>query len=157
MTLAHLSIDAQNPQHIAGILAQIMAGTAMPFPPCPGAFVAFDHADDGIGIEVYPLGTQVQRGPDQIAFVQGPKDTASQASHVCLTSPLTQQELLDIGTQNGWTARVCNRGPFKCVEIWLEDRVLVEALDPDMAEDYHRNMTAAQWRAMFGLPPGKGD
>ena len=154
MTLAHLSIDAQDPHHVAKVLAQIMGGTALPFPPCSGAFIAFDAADDGTAIEVYPAGTQVRRGPDQIAFDQGPVSNSPVATHVCLTSALSETQLLTIGSQNGWTARTCNRGPFSCVEIWLENRVLIEALDPGMTEDYRRNMSAAQWRAMFGLPPG---
>ncbi|WP_299048923.1 hypothetical protein [uncultured Tateyamaria sp.] len=151
MTLAHLSVDAENPEHVAGVLARIMGGTALPFPPCPGAFIAFDRSDDGTAIEVYPAGMQVQRGPDQIAFVQGPATSGAVASHVCLTSDLTEAQLLDIGTRNGWTARTCNRGPFSCVEIWLEDRVLIEALDPGMTQDYRQTMSAAQWRAMFGM------
>lgn len=151
MTLAHLSIDATDPQHVAQILAQIMGGDALPFPPCPGAFIAFDQAQDGTAIEVYPLGMQVQRGPEQIEFVQGPATSAPVASHICLTSDLTEAKLLDIGAQNGWTARTCNRGPFECVELWLENRVLIEVLDPTMAADYRPNMNATQWRAMFGL------
>ncbi|MEX0310828.1 MAG: hypothetical protein AB3N17_11370 [Tateyamaria sp.] len=153
MTLAHLSIDARDPEHVAAVLAQIMGGGALPFPPCPGAFIVFDATDDGTAIEIYPLGLQVQRGPDQIAFVQGPNSDTAVATHVCLTSALSEPQLLDIGTQTGWTARTCNRGPFECVEIWLENRVLIEVLDPDMTADYRENMSAAKWRAMFGIPP----
>ena len=151
MTLAHLSTDAADPEHVAHVLAQIMGGDALPFPPCPGAFIAFDAGDTGTAIEVYPLGMQVQRGPDQIAFVQGTPSTNAIAAHVCLASPLSEAQLLEIGAENGWTARTCNRGPFACVEIWLENRVLLEALDPAMTADYRRNMSAAHWRAMFGL------
>ncbi|WP_147113403.1 hypothetical protein [Tateyamaria sp. syn59] len=88
MTLAHLSIDAQNPQHVAGILARIMDGDALPFTPCPDAFIAFDAADGGTAIEVYPQGTEVQCGADQITFVQGRSDARPVATHVCLTSRL---------------------------------------------------------------------
>lgn len=151
MTLAHLSIDAQDPMHVADILSQIMGGAALPFPPCSGAFIVFGEADDGTAIEVYPLGTTVQQGPDQIAFVQGAANAHPMATHICLASPLTEGQLLDIGKQNNWTARTCNRGPFECVEIWLENRVLIEALDPGMTEDYRRNMTTAGWRGMFGF------
>lgn len=42
-------------------------------------------------------------------------------------------------------------GPFKCVEIWLEDRLLVEVLDLAMQRDKANGMTARNWRAMFGL------
>ncbi|APX14210.1 hypothetical protein [Tateyamaria omphalii] len=151
MTLAHLSIDAHDPQHVATVLAHVMGGTALPFPPCPGACIAFDAADDGTAIEVYPIGTHVQRGADQIAFAPGPLSDSPVATHICLTSALPEPQLLTIGAHNGWTARTCNRGPFSCVEIWLENRVLIEVLDPAMTEDYRQNMSAAQWRAMFGM------
>ncbi len=29
----HLSIDADDPRHVAGVLAELMGGEAMPFPP----------------------------------------------------------------------------------------------------------------------------
>lgn len=86
MILAHISIDARNPQHVARILAQIMGGTALPFPPCPGAFIAFGQVDDGTAIEVYPEGMQVQQGPDQIAFVQVRSDT--KVCHCVVDNPL---------------------------------------------------------------------
>lgn len=151
MSLAHLSIDAQDPQYVASVLADIMGGTVLPFPPCPGAFIVFDRADDGTAIEVYPLGMQVIRGQDQIAFVQGPDISGPVAVHICLTSDLPEAQLLDIGAKAGWTARTCNRGPFDCVELWLENRVLIEALDPAMTADYRRTMRAVHWRSMFGL------
>lgn len=71
--------------------------------------------------------------------------------HVALASPLAAGEVLALGAEQGWTARICDRGPFECVELWVEEDLLVEVLDPGMADDYRHGMTAANWRAMFGL------
>ena len=58
----HLSIAARNPQHAAGVLAELMGGTAVPFPPNPGSFFALQLDEHGSGVEVYPAGTELQPG-----------------------------------------------------------------------------------------------
>ena len=37
----HLSIAARDPKHSAEVLAEIMGGKAVPFPPHPGSFLCF--------------------------------------------------------------------------------------------------------------------
>ena len=59
-TIHHLSIAAQDPKHAASMLAQIMGGTAVPFPPNPGSFFALQLDEHGSGAEVYPAGTELQ-------------------------------------------------------------------------------------------------
>ena len=56
----HLSIAARDPKHSAEVLAEIMGGKAVPFPPNPGSFFALQLDDHGSGVEVYP-------GRDRIA------------------------------------------------------------------------------------------
>ena len=53
----HLSIAARDPKHSAEVLAEIMGGKAVPFPPNPGSFFALQLDDHGSGVEVYPAGT----------------------------------------------------------------------------------------------------
>jgi hypothetical protein len=36
----HLSIAARDPRRVASVLAEIMGGRALPFPPTPGSFFA---------------------------------------------------------------------------------------------------------------------
>ncbi len=150
MSLFHVSIEAEEPDRVARVLARIMDGPCLPFPPAPGAWMAFAAADDGTAVEVYPAGTRVEKGAEAIRFDAGGA-LGTSASHVALASPLSEAEILDIGAREGWTARRCNRGPFDCVELWIEDRLLIEVLDPDMQRNYRRNMTATAWRGMFGM------
>ena len=58
----HLSIAARDPQHVAGVLAEIMGGKAVPFPPNPGSFFALQLDEHGSGVEVYPAGTELRPG-----------------------------------------------------------------------------------------------
>ena len=58
----HLSIAARNPKQSAEVLAELMGGTAVPFPPNPGSFFALQLDEHGSGVEVYPAGTELQPG-----------------------------------------------------------------------------------------------
>ncbi len=151
MSLLHLSIPAQDPETVSRVLATILDGTALPFPPCPGAWIAFSHRDDGTAIEVYPAEVTVVAGAETISFLPGAKRSGASATHVAIASVQSAEDVLAIGQSLGWRSRRCNRGPFECIEIWVENLILVEVLDPEMLEDYRRNMTVANWRGMFGL------
>lgn len=58
----HLSIAARDPKHVAGVLAEVMGGKAVPFPPNPGSFFALQLDEHGSGVEVYPAGTELHPG-----------------------------------------------------------------------------------------------
>src|ERR1700674_4089285 len=56
----HLSIAARDPKHAAGVLAELMGGTAVQFPPNPGSFFALQLDDHESGVEDYPSGTELE-------------------------------------------------------------------------------------------------
>ncbi|WP_292025143.1 hypothetical protein [Maritimibacter sp. UBA3975] len=151
MTLLHVSISAAAPERVARALAQIMGGRALPFPPFPDSWIAFAAADDGSAVEVYPLTHRVVAGHETIDCEIGAPEEAPTFCHVALASPLPEAEITKIARAEGWQVRTCNRGPFDCVEVWLENRLLIEVLDPGMQADYRANMTAENWAAMFGM------
>jgi len=69
----HLSIAARDPKYSAEVLAEIMGGKAVPFPPNPGSFFALQLDDHGSGVEVYPAGTELQpAGEEGGSFVRKP-------------------------------------------------------------------------------------
>ncbi|MCK0167749.1 hypothetical protein MWU52_09345 [Jannaschia sp. S6380] len=151
MTLLHLSITARSPKAFARTVARLLGGEALPFPPCPGAWIAFADADDGTAVEVYPAGTRLSAGPEALAFSPGPPRRSTGATHFAIASPLKAQQILDLVEGVGWTARRCDRGPFSCLEVWTGEGLLIEVLDSGMLADYRKGMTAANWRAMFGM------
>ncbi|WP_209428041.1 hypothetical protein [Pararhodobacter sp. SW119] len=151
MALLHVSITADDPERVSRFLANLLGGQALPFPPFPDSWIAFAAQDDGTAIEVYPLTHRLKAGSQTITCEAGRPDAGATFAHVAVASTLDRSEILRIGAAEGWVTRICNRGPFECVEIWLEDRLLVEVLDAAMQRDYAQGMTAQNWRAMFGL------
>ena len=151
MSILHLSINAEDPERVALFLAHVLGGRAMTFPPFPDCWIAFTAQDDGTAIEIYPLTHVICAGPDQIACEVGKPVSDRTFVHAAIASPHDRSMIIEAAEAEGWLARICNRGPFDCVEVWLEGRLLVEVLDPEMQEDYRRGMTAANWARMFGL------
>ncbi len=151
MALLHLSITADEPERVAGALATLLGGRAQPFPPFPDSWIAFAAADDGTAIEVYPTTHTLKPGDAMVECVVGGADAGPTFAHAAIGSPLTEDEIFALARTHGWRALKCNRGPFECIEVWLENRLLIEVLDGDMQREYRAGMTAANWAAMFAL------
>lgn len=151
MSLLHLSINADAPEDVATFLAHVMGGVAMPFPPFPDCWIAFAEQDDGTAIEVYPTTHVLKAGAEQISCEIKARDADPTFVHAALCATLNRSEIISLAIERDWIARICNRGPFECVEVWLENRLLVELLDAEMQRDYRKGMTAENWALMFGL------
>lgn len=151
MALLHVSINAENPERIARFLGGLLGGQTMPFPPFPDSWIAFSEQDDGTAIEVYPLGHRLVPGRQQVACETAPVESGPTYAHAAIASTLNGDEVIRRATAEGWRCRRCNRGPFECIEVWLENRLLVEVLDPVMQRQYRTGMTQQNWQNMFGL------
>jgi hypothetical protein len=151
VSVLHLSISATEPERVASFLAIVLGGEALPFPPFPGCWIAFADQDDGTAIEVYPDTLVLVAGENHVEATEGTRDNASTFVHAAIASPLSQLEILTLGQGQNWTSRICDRGPFRCVEVWIENRLLIEVLDPTMREEYRAGMTRENWARMFGL------
>lgn len=123
----------------------------MPFPPFLDCWIAFVAGDHGTAIEVYPTTHVLKAGPEQISCEIKARDATSTFVHAALCATLSRSQIIALSSDKDWTTRVCDRGPFECVEVWLENRLLVEFLDADMQRDYRQGMTADNWASMFGF------
>jgi len=139
----HISIPAHDPQHVAKVLAELMAGRSYPFPGgIPDSHMAVAGDDHGTLIEVYPADMTLEpdgtpcRKPEQ-RLERGP-------FHALLSTPLTREQIERIGNREKWTTRFCGRGPdhqnplFRLVEVWVEDHFLLEVVPQSMIGDYAR-------------------
>ena len=132
----HLSIAARDPQQAAEVLAELMGGTAVPFPPNPGSFFALQLDEHGSGVEVYPAGTELQPGGATGGmFVK--KDARGYGStHFALSVATDAATVQTIAQRAGWQCFDCNRGPFHVIEVWVENETMVEILPPEYAKEY---------------------
>jgi len=138
----HVSIPARDPEHVAGVLAEIMGGKRIPFGPLEGAFMA--TGADGSMIEVYPdkATLDIPKNDDQVVFGENAAPPQTWPFHVLLSVPLDREAVEAIGAREGWRAKTFGRGMkghkpfFHVIEFWLENRLMIEVAPPDMAREY---------------------
>jgi len=152
--LFHASIPAHDAGKVAAVLAEIWGGEALPFPPVPGAFVVFAGDARATTLEIYPEDRTLEPSPVGVAIGRAPARAGFAPDHVAIASPLDPAGVLAIAAQAGWHAQVADRGGlFQVVELWLEDRYMVEVLTPQMQASYLAIMTADNWRGLLAAGP----
>lgn len=146
----HMSLRASDPAHVAGVLAEIWGGEAFPFHAVPGAWITLAGDAHGTALEICPDDTVLVPGEVAVEPDTGVKNHRHSASHVAAETALSEAEVAAIAKRENWLFRRCSRGPFDLLELWVENRFLIELLTPDMAADYRRTMTVDNWRSWAG-------
>jgi hypothetical protein len=148
--LHHLSISAENPENVAQVLAEIMGGIVVPFPPNPGSFMAFALDEHGTEVEIHPAGTRLQ--PDGTGFVAAPP-TERTATHFALSVSTPRGQIFEIAKKQGWRCERTHRAEFPLVEMWIENRTLCELLPPEDAAIYLEVNRKMRERVAQGTAP----
>src|ERR1700732_5443495 len=133
----HLSIAARDPKQVAEVLAELMGGVAVPFPPNPGSFFALQLDEHGAGVEVYSAGTELQPGgSDGGGFVKKREARGYGPTHFALSVATDADKVEAIAAREGWQCFRCNRGPFHVIEVWVENEAMGEILPPGVGRGY---------------------
>ena len=141
----HISLDAKNPKHVATVLAEILGGQVVPAPPNfrPDSWFILSGDQHGTMVEVLPLGTELWPQDDEAGFRAG-VTTPYVPAHAYISVAVSAETLQQIGKREGWMVRHCDRGPFDLVELWIENRQLIEFAPPEMSAKYVALMTNPQ-------------
>ena len=133
----HLSIPAENPEHVATVLAEILDGRATTLMPDTGTWAAWSKDDYGTTVEVFPYGFVMTPGKDEAPVDMGgePAKPGYTETHAAISVNLTTEELIAIAEREGWRAIELSRGAFRVIEFWIENRVMLELLTEDMTEE----------------------
>lgn len=135
----HMSVAVSHPQHVAAVIAEILQGHAAPFPFNPGSYVTLAGDEFGTLIEFYPIGSELI--PDSYQGEAGyqlrEKTADYTAVHAAISVPISLEEIERIGAREGWRVFYGKRdGFFDVVELWIENRLMLELLTPAMAPKY---------------------
>lgn len=154
--IAHVSLPADDCALVATVLARMMGGGAVRFPPGgPDAYNCWSKNND-FQVVVTPRGNVLVAGPTEPIWERRrPRPPGERAveSHFAMSVEQSAADILAIARAAGWRARVCDRGGFfEVVEVWVENAYLVEVLDPIQMAAYRRSMTVENWQRAFGLP-----
>jgi hypothetical protein len=134
----HLSIPAEDPALVARVLAAMLGGHVTKFGPYHSSFIAWAGDEHGTAIEVYPAGTEMfpDAGQGQANFRHNPSASGFVATHATVSLNLTKDEILAVAKQHGWRAIELSRGSFNVIEFWIENRVMLELMTPEMTKAY---------------------
>jgi hypothetical protein len=150
--LFHASIPADDPEHVARVIAELWRGSVTPFPPCPGAFMAWANDERRTVIDVFPRGQQHVPAPGQFELRAASDPSPYSEAHLALGTRVSVDEILAIARREGWRAQRSERGGlFDVVELWVENKFLLELLPESQLERYRENLTLDKFRATFGL------
>ena len=150
MKLIHASIPADDPRAAAGVLAEIMGGEAMPFPPGgPNAWMAWS-GDEAIELEIVPRGNVLHLDDDQGNWRSVGDAAPSRGSevHLAISVARPAAEIVELAERAGWPSRTCDRGGglFSLVEVWVDGCFMLEILDPQQTARYEEVVTPANWK-----------
>jgi hypothetical protein len=147
----HAALPADSPEHAARVMAHMLNGEAMPFPPGPDSWMAWS-ADGMTELEFTPRGREIVRGENELEYHIAEHRPRASDWHIAIGTPVAADEILRLAAEAGWPARVCHRGEFfRCVEVWVDGIAVLEILDPQMQAEYRASMTPQNWRKAFGI------
>lgn len=148
----HISIDANNPLHVATVLAEILQGQVYKFF-IPGSYIVLPFDPYGTHFVVLKIGDIWMPGRErQSAKICQAVSTKFVASHAAISVPATQQQIEEIGKREGWrvVARINRDAPFSAIEFWLENRTLFELFTPEFASQYLEAMQTKAIEQLLG-------
>ncbi|MET0657368.1 MAG: hypothetical protein ABW110_04320 [Steroidobacteraceae bacterium] len=147
----HAALPADEPERAARVVAKMLGGEAMPFPPGPESWMAWS-ADGSIELEFTPRGREIVRGDTELEYRVAERHSRASDWHIALGTVVAADEIVRLATEAGWPARICHRATFfRCVEVWVEGAAALEILDPSMQAEYRASMTPENWKKVFGV------
>ena len=148
--LFHVSIEADDPQHVAEVIAEFWGGEALPFPAViDGSWAALAGDERSTLVEVYPRGTELHpTGGDAIGVLSAHR--RHNPVHIAIATELSSELVFAICKREGWEAKYCKRGgAFGVIEIFMEGCQMIEVLTPEMQQEYLDAITIPNWKAML--------
>lgn len=136
--LHHVSFAADEPRLVAEALARLIGGRVSRFGAWPGGFIAWSPDGAGTAIEIYPSGTELS--PDleggQAKFSHNYFAQRGTATHAAVSVDRSEDEIVALGGELGWHVSRQDRGGFDVIELWVENRVMLEVMTPAMLARY---------------------
>ena len=152
----HISIAANNPFHVAEVLAEIFEGQVIPFPEHPGSYMALMLDSHGTIIEVLPRGTELRPGTLTEPCQEAQNSNASPytATHAAVSVPTSEAQIRLIAEREGWhVARFDRAGFFDVIELWIENQQMIELLPAELAAKYLAFMHPKNLQQFFVAQP----
>ena len=150
--LFHVSVAARDPRHVAEVIAELWGGEAFPFPPISdNGWVAVAGDDRGTTMEVYPHDIVLRETPgDADGHGERAEVCPYTATHAAIATDMTREQVLALARREGWPAKYRKRGgQFGVIELWVEGRLMIEVLTPEMQAEYVATATITNMKQLM--------
>jgi hypothetical protein len=154
--IAHASIPADDPGRAAAVLAEIMGGEALPFPPGgEDSWMAWS-GDGQVELEITRRGLAVTRGAEELEWRPDGVSRRLSEVHLALCVERPAEEVVAIAARAGWPARASDRGNgvFEVTEVWVDGAFVIEVMDPAQTARYRQAVTAENWKRILTMMTG---
>jgi hypothetical protein len=146
----HFSISADDPKQTATMFAELWRGQVFYFPMVgKGSWIAHAGDDRRTTIEVYPRDLAFYPNESGEGHQRNEPVSRHGPFHAAVGTPLSIEEVEEIGRRYGCHTILCNRGAFRVIEFWVDNAQMVEMLTPEMQAEYQRSVTPDGFRAML--------
>lgn len=132
----HISFPAADPYRVARVLAELTCGQCFEFPITPGAWMVIFGDEHGSALEILPADRTWIPGADEVEVGSAAPASACTGFHVALSVPVSRERIEEAGAREGWLVSACDRGPFQLMELWVENRFMIELLTGTMTPAY---------------------
>ena len=151
--IAHASIPADDPKKVAEVLAEILQGEALPFPPAGDDGWMAWSGDGAIEIEIARRGLVMTYGPQEAEWLPDGVSRKLSETHLAICVDRPAAEVIAIAKAAGWPARHCDRGEgiFQLTEVWIEGAFMLEVMDPAQTAHYRKVFTAESLKQYLSL------
>jgi hypothetical protein len=58
------------------------------------------------------------------------------SNHAAIAVPITEAQIREVAEREGWRVVACDRRAFSLIELWIENRFLLELLTPELSGKY---------------------
>ncbi len=134
----HYSIPVQDTTNVSSVLSSLFGGTITEFGPYENSSIVWFGDEYGTAIELYPVGTEIFPDSEegQANFRHTDSYSGFCATHAAISIDRSREDIFKVAKEQDWRAMELSRGGFNVIEFWIENRIMIELLTPDMMEDY---------------------
>lgn len=131
----HASIPADDPERVAKVLAEIWKTDYFPFV-FPESYVVVSGNAWGSNIEVLKRGGEQVPAAVEAMLARNSAPSRYSEVHLLIGTELAFDDIFAIAKREGWIARLCDRAVFTLVELWVENKFLIEVVNGPEIERY---------------------
>ena len=90
----------------------------------------------------------------EATFEPGNETSLFSSVHLNINSPLDEASIKAIAKREGWRCLTANRGGglFQLIEVWIENRFMLEVNTPEMTQVYREIATPEKWAEFLQMP-----